>query len=1092
MMGKVAQNALKGYTYQHYIFTLFLAKMDSERVIKRIEAEAITEGNFDDLYIIANENYRVQVKNYANTKLEDILITNESVQIKGNSNNYNKEENNILIINTDQIQTNSEFMGFPSIVINEIVIIPLTPNTVQDLLDEMFSSESREVQIIQFAFSLITSSCFEINQAELPKVIRMSFDLNEKTILIREPLDIIEKGILWIIGKPGVGKSHYVDELIQKYKDAIVYRFWTGSQDEMLIKRLQFNVFLDDLALAVFKSPKNYTQEELIQEILSQEKIIIIDGLDHVENYNQKELHMFIDFIDLLKKTHTVVLSRPLKVEIGWKNIELPNWNFEETALYLSMGHNIYDYKVIEKIFEVTDGYPIITYFIVEHYLIYKEFDNTLKVESLFHYYDTLLNNTSVKSLLAIFATNNSFFLESELTSILGESFMIDAIMDFIRDYPYLFEIKLNRVSLIHDSFNTYLRHEIDNYPKLEEKVNSFVQESLLNGNVNFMSRLSSFELSEDFYRKVLIRYSKFDNFSALLKKTLDFNSITSFYSQLQMLLEQREGVLDIYQYYSFSLIYQMANRNDLIGYDGLVYQILVYMNNHFIIEEELFSSGVMWRTYILLKGEDKASYQKYLMDNMYSSNNLYNLYETVFEEENFFKKREEFPNLEGKLEKMENECQFEKQDILINHMVRVWVNHDQDDNYYEILDNYFKKDKELAVCQLRKIVEKYNIEGKWSNKILLSVNYQLLELGKLKEENIFCKKSLEELIKERSFNGSFDVVEYAKSFIRLANYENKEIDIFSVNRVWTMYYNRKDYSVYTLDVALKVFEKFGYLDEFESINIIRKVMNQSEKGIRHLLTNYIDIADESLIYKLEKNRAFHDEDFPVNIFNLMPEKIDCINVEHIDREIYETLSYHSYSKSIEYKDIIKPLRSKYCSRILDAIAYYDYRIIGWISDSDIEEMITEKGIELVKDEPKVNTEYVPFENGCIHERDMDYIKDNKIGYLEISIYTDGWYSCLPFVDIYSIYDINEIQKNYLKIIHSSIFARVLKKEYIGEWHFLIGNIPDFIDKYNIEINWDMMYKILKWFLKESLICDLDDKKTTNYTWKEENAHEVF
>lgn len=81
-MGKVARNALKGYTFQHYIFTLFLAKMDSDRAIKKIESEAITDGNFDDLYIEANENYRIQVKNYPNTKLDDIVITGDSVLLK--------------------------------------------------------------------------------------------------------------------------------------------------------------------------------------------------------------------------------------------------------------------------------------------------------------------------------------------------------------------------------------------------------------------------------------------------------------------------------------------------------------------------------------------------------------------------------------------------------------------------------------------------------------------------------------------------------------------------------------------------------------------------------------------------------------------------------------------------------------------------------------------------------------------------------------------------------------------------------------------------------------------------------------------------
>jgi len=910
-MGKVARNALKGYTFQHYIFTLFVAKMDVDRNIEKIESETIISGNFDDLYIEANENYRIQVKNYPHTKLDDIVIAEDSVRIKGNLNNYNQKENNILIINTDQILTDSEFMGFPAIKIKGIVIIPLTPNNVQELLDEMFSTESREIQIIQFAFSLITSSKFAINVEELPKVIRMSLDLNEKTVLIRKPLVKVKKGILWIYGKPGVGKSHYVEELIQRYNDAIVYRFWTGPQDERLMKRLLFDAFLDDVALAVFKSPKSYTIEELIEEIISQEKTLIIDGLDHVENYNQKELQLYVDFIDLLKETRTVVLSRPLKANVSWTSMELINWNFDETALYLAMAHNICEYRVIKQIYEVTDGYPIITYFIAEHYLMYKEIKITLGVDNLSHYYDMLLENTHPKSLLSIFATNNSFFTESELSTILEESFVVDAIMDFIQAHPYLFKRTLNRISLIHDSFNTYLRHQIKSYPEVECKVNKFVQNSLLSGSVNFMSRLSSFELSEDFYKELLLMYSEADNFSVLLEKTLDYNSVTSFYDQLQKLLEQREGVLDLYHYYSFALIYQMANRNDLIGCDGLVYQILVYMNDHFIIENEIFSSGIMWRTYILLKLEDEASYKKYLADSMYDSNQINNLYETLHDERFYFEKREKKPNYIETVEKLQDKdlYQFDKQDILIRHMIRVWVNQEQEDFYFRILDEYFNNEERLATNKLRRIVEEYGIEGRWSARILSSVKYQLFELGKLREKNIFYGKTLEELIIGSATNGSFDAVEHARSFIRLANHEEKQIDIYSVNRVWAMYYNRKDYSVYTLDSALRVFERFGYLDEFKSINIIRKVMNQSEKGIRHLLGSYIDMGEESLIFKLEQVGAFDDSDFPVDIFNLMPEKINCIDVKHIDRRIHEILSYHHYGKTIEYGDIVKPCK---------------------------------------------------------------------------------------------------------------------------------------------------------------------------------------
>lgn len=58
-MGQVARNSLEDYTFQHYTFTLFVAKTDVERNIEKIELEVIISGNFDDLYIEANENYRI-------------------------------------------------------------------------------------------------------------------------------------------------------------------------------------------------------------------------------------------------------------------------------------------------------------------------------------------------------------------------------------------------------------------------------------------------------------------------------------------------------------------------------------------------------------------------------------------------------------------------------------------------------------------------------------------------------------------------------------------------------------------------------------------------------------------------------------------------------------------------------------------------------------------------------------------------------------------------------------------------------------------------------------------------------------------------
>lgn len=66
---QVVRNTFKGYTFQDYIFTLFLEKMYVERKIKKIELEVDIKVNFDDLYREADQNCRVKVKNYLRPRL---------------------------------------------------------------------------------------------------------------------------------------------------------------------------------------------------------------------------------------------------------------------------------------------------------------------------------------------------------------------------------------------------------------------------------------------------------------------------------------------------------------------------------------------------------------------------------------------------------------------------------------------------------------------------------------------------------------------------------------------------------------------------------------------------------------------------------------------------------------------------------------------------------------------------------------------------------------------------------------------------------------------------------------------------------------
>lgn len=136
----------------------------------------------------------------------------------------------------------------------------------------------------------------------------------------------------------------------------------------------------------------------------------------------------------------------------------------------------------------------------------------------------------------------------------------------------------MNRISLIHDSLNTYLRLRLKTFAKRKEKTLAIIRQSILDGSIEYMDRMQAFDFDDEFYEIMLRKYSEFSEFKNLMMSTRDYNSIQSLYNQLQGILEERRGILDIYQYYSFALLYQIANRNELMGDDSMIIQMLVYI----------------------------------------------------------------------------------------------------------------------------------------------------------------------------------------------------------------------------------------------------------------------------------------------------------------------------------------------------------------------------------------------------------------------------------------------------------------------------------------------------------------------------------
>lgn len=185
-------------------------------------------------------------------------------------------------------------MGLPCTQKDNIIIIPMTPEQCAEQIDNMFNSDARALQIIHKADDITQNAKFEITVEELPEVIQMSVDLENETVLLRKVPKEFSHEIILIEGKPGVGKSHFVNELYECYSDAIVYRFWIGSQDPDVNDRIQFGKFISEIGIKVYGSAKRVDIDELIETIRSEDrdlatamqskyKDMVLDGIEYFE-----------------------------------------------------------------------------------------------------------------------------------------------------------------------------------------------------------------------------------------------------------------------------------------------------------------------------------------------------------------------------------------------------------------------------------------------------------------------------------------------------------------------------------------------------------------------------------------------------------------------------------------------------------------------------------------------------------------------------------------------------------------------------------------------------------------------------------------
>lgn len=298
------KHALTGYSYQQQVTFLLLSIMDVKRSISKIEIEAITNDNFDDLIITNNsEIIQFQIKDFENIKLEDLSIQNDIIKINKRKPIKLSKSQNILFFKSLSFTPNDKIMGFESYRLSKnIYLISLSRVEIDREIDNLYQSNTqRRNEIDSFLNSILDKRIWEIPIESLPQLKIFITELQESSVLISHKLLDFNQLIL-IEGKPGIGKSHFVNTLLKEYESTILYRFWINNQDRDKEERLKFENFIRDINTKLFFDQETRSVESLLKKLKKEKKTFIIDGLDHVENYNKLELDTFIDFISKAKK----------------------------------------------------------------------------------------------------------------------------------------------------------------------------------------------------------------------------------------------------------------------------------------------------------------------------------------------------------------------------------------------------------------------------------------------------------------------------------------------------------------------------------------------------------------------------------------------------------------------------------------------------------------------------------------------------------------------------------------------------------------------------------------------------------------------
>ncbi|EKO33190.1 hypothetical protein LEP1GSC179_0033, partial [Leptospira santarosai str. MOR084] len=286
---KPSLNAIYGYSYQQQMSLMLLVLMDIERIIESIEIEPNDAGNFDDLKVQINGlSVFFQMKDSDSITLNNLKIEDGKVAINGNIHSL-PQGASILSFKKIHLNCNSKILGFPSFQEKGLYILSLSREQIFERIENAYKRDKTRIyQIISFFERCLDSRINKIEQKDLPLIEIFETKLIEETITISR-IQLNVDNILVIEGRPGIGKSHFVNSIVDDYKNNVLYRFWISNQDKFYSERLKYDNFIFNISKEIFRDYAYHSESDIIDRLHKENKAFIVDGFDHVENYNVTE-----------------------------------------------------------------------------------------------------------------------------------------------------------------------------------------------------------------------------------------------------------------------------------------------------------------------------------------------------------------------------------------------------------------------------------------------------------------------------------------------------------------------------------------------------------------------------------------------------------------------------------------------------------------------------------------------------------------------------------------------------------------------------------------------------------------------------------